>query len=39
MIEKLGGKIVGITTVYNKLNKKDELFFKKYNFHFLVKID
>lgn len=38
LIEKLGGRIMGISIVYNKLNKKDEEFFKKYNLHYLVKI-
>jgi len=38
LIEKLGGKVIGISVVYNKLNKMDEGFFKKYNFHYLVKL-
>lgn len=38
LIEKLGGKVKGISIIYNKLNKKDEIFFDKYNFHYLVKI-
>ncbi|MCK4552802.1 hypothetical protein KAT80_01205 [Candidatus Pacearchaeota archaeon] len=38
MIEKLGGKVVGISIVYNKLNKKDEEFFERYNLHYLVKL-
>lgn len=38
LIKKLGGKVVGISVVYNKLNKKDEEFFNKYNFHYLVKM-
>ncbi len=38
MIEKLGGKVVGISLVYNKLNEKNENFFKKYNFHYCVKM-
>ena len=39
MIERLGGKIIGISTVYNKLNKKEGVFFKKYNLNSLVKLD
>jgi adenine phosphoribosyltransferase len=38
LIEKLGGKVTGISIVYNKLNKKNEEFFKKYNLHYLVKL-
>lgn len=38
LIEKLGGKVVGISIVYNKLNKKDEEFIKKYNLHYLIKL-
>ncbi len=38
LIKKLGGKVIGISVVYNKLNKKDEGFFNKYNFHYLVKL-
>ncbi len=38
MIEKLGGRVVGISTIYNKLKQKDEKFFKKYNYHYLVKL-
>lgn len=38
LIEKLGGKVVGISVVYDKLNSKNEKYFKKYNFKALVKI-
>lgn len=38
LIEKLGGKVTGISIIYNKLKKKDEEFFKKYNLHYLVRI-
>lgn len=38
LIEQLGGKVVGISVVYNRLEKKDEEFFKKYNFHYIVKM-
>lgn len=37
LIEKLGGKIIGISIVYNKLKSKDEQFFKKYNFKYIIK--
>lgn len=39
IIEKLGGKIVGISIIYNKMNKKEESFFNKYNLHYLVKME
>lgn len=39
LIEKLGGKIKGISVVYNKLKSKDEKFFKKYNYHFLIRLN
>ncbi len=38
LIESLGGKVIGVSIVYNKLNKENEEFFKKYNFHYLVKM-
>ncbi len=38
MIERLGGKVVGISIVYNKLNKKEEDFFKSYNLNYLVRL-
>ncbi len=38
MIEKLGGKLIGISTIYNRLSEKNESFFKKYNYHYLVKL-
>ena len=39
IIEKLGGEIVGISIIYNKMNKKEEYFFKKYNLNYLIKMD
>ncbi len=38
MIEKLGGKVIGIAIIYNKLNQKAEEFFKKYKLNYLVKL-
>lgn len=38
LIERLGGKIVGISIIYNKLSENNEKFFNKYNFHYLIKI-
>lgn len=39
LIEELGAIVVGVSIVYNGLKKKkDENFFKKYNFHYLVKM-
>jgi adenine phosphoribosyltransferase len=37
LIEKKGARVKGISIVYNKLNKKNEDFFKKYNLHYLIK--
>lgn len=37
LIEKLGGKIVGISIIYNQMSQKDEDFFKQYNLHYLLK--
>jgi|SRR3989344_825761 len=39
LIERLKGKVVGISVIYNKLTDKDEKFFKKYNFNYLVKMN
>jgi adenine phosphoribosyltransferase len=39
IIEKLGGKIVGISIIYNKMNQNEESFFKKYNLNYLVKME
>ncbi|MEA3414097.1 MAG: phosphoribosyltransferase family protein [Nanoarchaeota archaeon] len=39
IIEKLKGKIIGISIIYNKMNSKEESFFKKYNLHCLVKME
>jgi adenine phosphoribosyltransferase len=39
IIEKLGGEIIGISIIYNKMNKKEESFFKKYNLHYIVKME
>ncbi len=38
LIEKLGGKVVGIGVIYNQLKSKDQEFFDKYNYHFLVQL-
>jgi adenine phosphoribosyltransferase len=38
LIEKLGGKIIGISIIYDKLNKRNEDFFKGYNLHYLIKL-
>ncbi len=39
LIEQLGGRVVGISIVYNKLNKEGEKFFMKFNLKYLVKIN
>jgi len=38
LIENLGAEIVGISIINNRMNKKDEAFFKNYDFHFLIKM-
>ena len=38
LIEKFGGRIKGISVIFNKLKLKDEEFFKKYDYHFLIKL-
>jgi len=39
LIEKLGGEVKGIFTVFNKLDKTGEKYFKKYNYHYLIKLE
>jgi len=39
LVEKLGGKVVGISVIFNQLNKKAKPFFDKYNYHFLVQLE
>ena len=39
LIEKLGGKIKGISIVQTKLKPEDEAFFRKYDFHYITKSD
>lgn len=39
LIEKLGGEVIGISVIYNKLNKTEEDLFRKYNFRFIVKMN
>ena len=38
LVEKLGGKVEGISVIYNKLNQKDEESLEKYHFHYLLKL-
>jgi adenine phosphoribosyltransferase len=38
LIEKLGGKVIGISVIFNQLKPKDKAFFDRYNYHFLVKL-
>lgn len=38
MVEKLGGKIRGISIIYNKLTENEEKFFKKYHLNYLIKL-
>ncbi len=37
LIEKSGGKVVGVSIIYNKLNEKKEKYFNKYDFNYLLK--
>ena len=39
LIEKLGGKVIGISVIFNQLKAKDQIFFDKYNYHFLVRLE
>lgn len=38
LIEQLGGEVIGISVVYNKLSKEKERYFNKYNLKYLVKV-
>jgi len=38
LIESLGGKVVGISVLFNQLNEENEKYFKKYNYHFLIRL-
>lgn len=38
LIESLGGKIVGISVLFNQLNEENEKYFNKYNYHYLIKL-
>ena len=38
LIEKLGGKVIGISVIFNQLKLKDKIFFDKYNYYFLVQL-
>jgi len=38
LIETLGGKIIGISVLFNQLNEEKEKYFKKYNYQFLIKL-
>lgn len=39
LIHKLGGKVAGITIMLNQLDPSTERFFKRYNFHYLVRLE
>ena len=39
LIEKLGGKIVGISIIFNQLKPEDQKFFKKYNLHSIIRLN
>jgi adenine phosphoribosyltransferase len=37
LIEKSGGKVVGVSIIYNKLEEKEEKYFNNYKFNYLVR--
>ena len=39
LIEELGGRVKGISVIFNQLNPREEFFLKKYNYHFLVRLE
>ena len=39
LIESLGGKVVGISLIFNQLKEEDEAYFSKYNFHYLIRLE
>ena len=39
LIKKLGGKIEGISVVYNKMDGEEERFLKNFDFHYIVKME
>ena len=39
LIELLGGKIIGISVLFSQLDGKNEEYFKKYNYHYLIKLE
>lgn len=38
LIEESGGAVKGISVIFNQLKKSEEDYFKKYNYHFLVRL-
>jgi adenine phosphoribosyltransferase len=38
LIEKLGGKVIGISVIFNQLRRKDKVFFDRHNYHFMVQL-
>lgn len=39
LIEERGGKVIGISVIFNQLSEKEEKFFEKYNYHFLIRLE
>jgi len=39
LIETLGGKVVGISVLFNQLNAENEKYFNKYHYHYLIKLE
>ncbi|MDO8647681.1 MAG: phosphoribosyltransferase family protein [Candidatus Diapherotrites archaeon] len=37
LVEKCGGRIIGISIMINQLGAKDERHFQKHNFHYIIK--
>jgi len=39
LIEKLGGKVAGISVLINQLDEENGKYFKKYNYNYLIKFE
>jgi len=39
LIETLGGTVAGISVLFNQLNEENEKYFKKYNYHYLIRLE
>jgi adenine/guanine phosphoribosyltransferase-like PRPP-binding protein len=39
LIEKLGGKVVFISVIFDQTTSVDQIFFNKYNYHYLARVE